>query len=436
MSDVVDSTALAPNDPPAMGRAMMIKGLSPTLPERGKIKIGAKGPVRKSAQGNEFQPPQKLDHFVITTIERGPDGNFVRDAAIHKMYGDKPTEIPVRLIYDDPALNFPTRYAAFKGRTLWCAGDGEKARRLGEDAKHHEVSCPCPRQAPGYNGTDKCKMNGMLSVLIDGAGGVGGVWKFRTTSYNSVVGLLSSMAFIRGITGGPLANIPLFLVVRPKQATAPDGKQQTVYIVSLEFRGDLDELRDTGHRIALDRAKTHVSIQHIEEEARRLLLAPPDDAPLPGDNARDVVEEFYPEQVGAPGPSTAAVMPPQQGPKPASKLDALQEILDGAGLDEPPAKNDAPPPTDDGWPGPDPATMKPLVIDVPSKATGSDPDFPAWLALAAAAIDSAPSAAWLDEWCDIHRVILGNLRSIGPKAKKAHDALIDRIEARKKAVAA
>lgn len=429
MSDVAESGALTTSGPPAMGRAMMIKGLSPALPERGKIKIGSKGPLTKSRGGAEFQPPQKLDHFVITTIDRGADGNFVRDAAMHKLYGDKPTEIPVRLIYDDPALNFPTRYAAFKGRTLWCAGDGEKARRLREDGKHEEVQCPCPRQAPGYNGTDKCKMNGMLSVLIDGAGGVGGVWKFRTTSYNSVVGLLSSMAFIRGVTGGPLANLPLFLVVRPKQATTPEGKQQTVYIVGLEYRGDLDDLRKAGHRIALDRAKTHVSIEHIEEEAKRLLLAPPDDKPLPGDNIIDVVEEFYPEQFGA--ARTITVAQAQTADRPASKLDALDELLGAANIDEqPPAGNEPPPPADDGWPG-DSTAEGPALIEVPEKA-GGGPDFAAWLQLAAPAIAGAPDASWLDVWRDKHKVILGNLRNLGPKAKRAHDALLDRIEARKR----
>src|SRR4051812_12962875 len=46
-------------------RVLMVRNLRPGLPERGKIKIGVKGEVRKSKGGNEFQPPQKLDHFVI-----------------------------------------------------------------------------------------------------------------------------------------------------------------------------------------------------------------------------------------------------------------------------------------------------------------------------------------------------------------------------------
>jgi Recombination directionality factor-like len=307
--------------PPRVLRPMMIRNLVPTLPERGKLKIGAKGAMRQSRNGNEFQPPQKLDHFVITTLERGADGNFKRDEAMHARYGDKPKLLPVRLLYDDPVLNFPTRYAAFKGRTLWCSGDGEQAMRLSDDGKSHQaVACPCPRQEQGYKGPDKCKMNGVLSVLLDGAGGVGGVWKFRTTSFNSVVGLASSMSFIRTVTGGPLANIPLQLHVSPKQVTDPDGRQQTVYVVGLTFNGDMDQLQLKGREIALERAKVHVSIEHIEEEARRVLaLAPPVNAPLPGDDASDIVEEFYPEQV-----DTGPADPPPARPTRDQFLETLR----------------------------------------------------------------------------------------------------------------
>lgn len=277
---------------------MMIKGLTPSLPERGHVKIGMKGKTITSRGGNEFQPPVKLDYFIVTGLDRDDTGNFRRDEAIHKRIGDKPKDIPVRLLYDDPILNFPTRYACYVGKVLWCSGDGEIAARMTPDNKARtEVACPCPRKEPDYTGKDKCKMNGNLSMLIDGVGGVGGVHKFRTTSYNSITGLLSSLSFIKSVTGGVLANIPLNLTVRPKQAMTPEGQQQTVYVVGAEYPGDIRELQQQGHQIALDRATTHMSIELIENEARRLLSAPID-VPLPGDDNSDIVEEYYPEQMG------------------------------------------------------------------------------------------------------------------------------------------
>lgn len=411
------------------GRSMAIKGLTPSLPERGKIKIGQKGAMRKSGGGKEFQPPQKLDHFVVTNMARGADGNFVRDDAIHGKLGAKPVEIPVRLIYDDPTLNFPTRYACYQGRKLWCAGDGETARRLTVDGKDREtVSCPCPRQDPAYTGADKCKMNGSLAVLIEGAPGVGGVWKFRTTSYNSIVGILSTMAFIRGVTGGPLGNIPLMLVVRPKQAADPSGQAQTIYVVSLEYRGDIDDLREKGHQIALDRATTHVSIQHIEEEARRLLLGAPDNAPLPGDDAEEVAEEFYPEQAAE---GATIIMPPQAG-RPASKLDALATVTaeptnaePAPASDDTPAPQDGPSEMDDDFPGDRPSYAVPLG----TKDNGK-PDYSAWLLAVADRIKAAPDPATLTLIANANGDILSDIRGLGPTGQKNHKWLSDVFDAR------
>ncbi len=347
---MADQTVLPPARPQ---RPMMIKGLTPSLPERGKIKIGMKGAMMTSRAGNEFQPPKKLDHFVITTMERDDTGNFKRDVAAHKEYGEEPTDIPIRLLYDDPTLNFPTRYAAYQGRKLWCSGDGETAQRLTPNNQGYEpVSCPCGRQDPTYEGKDKCKMNGALSALLENAGGIGGVWKFRTTSYNSIVGLLSSMAYLKALTGGPLANIPLNLTMRPKQAADPkSGAAVLVYVVGLEYAGSVTDLQKTGHQIALDRAKTHMSIEHIEDEARRILmLSPPTHTALPGDDNDDVVEEYYPEQVAeqrpaadmtqrhtiasANAPPATAAAPLEPAPEPVAEMVNPYPLVDESGVEE------------------------------------------------------------------------------------------------------
>lgn len=274
-------------------RGMFVKNLRPTLTERGKIKIGEKGKEIESRSGTKFQPPQKLDHFVITTLERGKDGNFVRDQDLHGKLGTKPTSIPIRLLFDDIEMNLQTRYVAFSGRNIWCHGDGESAIRDGEG----ERDCPCPNLERGYDEKrDKlgpvCKINGRLQVLIDGAAGVGGVWVFRTTSWNTIQGLVSSMALIANVTGGRLAGVPLDLTVRPKQATDPQGRQQTIYVVGLEYRGTIDELRDRAYQAALQDAQQGERLHRVHEYAAKLLEAPV----IPPDEAREVAEEFYPEQ--------------------------------------------------------------------------------------------------------------------------------------------
>lgn len=271
-------------------RVLMVKNLRPGLPERGKIKIGIKGEARKSKGGTEFQPPQKLDHFVVTTLRRGPDGNFVRDEALHRAFGDKPTELPVRLLYNDPWLNFQTSYAAFRGKMRWCSGDGETAQRMVAQGKVAVVDCPCERLDFGYSEPDKCKINGTLSVVVDGAEVIGGVWKLRTTSINTCQGIASSLAMISGMTGGILAGIPLTLTLQPKTATTPEGAMSTVYVVGMEYRGSADQLREIALRQAMADASYGERMRRLEDDARRLL-----EAPAVGGADLDTVEEFYPE---------------------------------------------------------------------------------------------------------------------------------------------
>lgn len=292
---------------PKQRNTMMIKNLCPGLMEMGKIKIGNKGQVRKSTSGTDWQAPQKLDHFLITTNERGADNNFILDDNLHRLFGESPKSIPVRLIYDDISLNFATRYICYYGKTVFCSGDGEEAQRLNADKKTYAARpCPCERQDPKFAGDvvngqikagqGKCKINGILSVIVDGAQTVGGVWKFRTTSYNSVVGILSSLALIQRITGGRLAGIPMNMTVSPKTVADPiSQKQQTIYVVGLQYAGTMDSLRDTGYQIALTEAKHGISMARIEEDARLMLTHTPT-AGLGDDLDQDVIEEFYPEE--------------------------------------------------------------------------------------------------------------------------------------------
>lgn len=273
---------------------LVIKGLCPGLPEVGKIKIGMKGRTITSKQGNQFQPPQKLDHFRITTLQRGQDGNYLVDSSIHKIIGEKPTRIKVRLLYDDPELNFPTRLTCYNGASLWCVGNNEIAFRSDGNTKK-EVPCPCERVSPEFNGRGKCKYNGVLSVILEDYQRIGGVWKLRTTSYNSVVNILSSMAMIQRITGGKLAGIPLELSVLPKTVNTPvTGQVQTIYVVGLEYRGSMLQLAEEGAKHAIAMAEQHEKIRRVEEYAKLELLS---HESIDDTDDQEIVEEFYPENI-------------------------------------------------------------------------------------------------------------------------------------------
>ena len=316
---------------------MAIKGLTPQLGERGKIKIGGLGDERKKTSGQgTYMLPVKYDHFVITTMQRDAAGRFMPDDALMKMVnpgGAKLVELPVRLLYDDIDLNFMTRYSAYQGSRCWCSGDGEEAQRLtGENGKYAPVPCPCERLAQDYKGQPRCKPLGTLQVLLEGVDRVGGVWKFRTTSWNTVNAILSSLALIKTLTGGPLAGIPLTLVLSPKTVQTPDGKSMVAFIVSIEFRGPEQQLAEIGYEIALRRIKRQVKMETVEVEARKLLMLPHME---PAPEQADTAAEFYPDpeadKPASPGPAHGKKKSPatqSPGPEPEHQAEAGTQSQD------------------------------------------------------------------------------------------------------------
>jgi hypothetical protein len=295
----------------------MIKNLTPRPAEKGRIKIGGLGDERKKKDGSgTYMLPVKYDHFEIVTMQRDAAGRFIKDSALmdrlmQAQNVQKLLEIPIRLLFDDPDLNFFTRYAAYSGKSIWCSGDGEEAQRIGKDGKFSPVQCPCEHLEATYAGQIKCKPLGNLRCLIEGVDRVGGIWSFRTTSWNTVNAILSSMALIRTITGGPLAGIPLKMVLAPKTVNTPDGKSMVAYIVSLEYRGAEEKLAELGYEIARRRAEHQIRMDMVEVEARKLLVAPHQE---PVELQAETAAEFYPDTGEAPDTKKSPPPSPQEAP--------------------------------------------------------------------------------------------------------------------------
>lgn len=320
----------------------MIKNLTPQLAERGKIKIGGLGEERKKKGKDEtYRLPEKYDHFVITTMQRDSAGRMIPDKALMDQVKEKTgttgklTEIPVRLLYDDIELNFQSRLSCYVGNRCWCSGDGEFAQRLGQgrvedekdpgkyrEAKANEygtVPCPCERLEATFSADKgRCKPMGTLQVLLEGIDRVGGVWKLRTTSWNTVKAVLSSLSLIKTITGGPLARIPLCLVISPKTVTVPGtGQSQVVFVVSLEYRGSEEELAEVGYGIAKRRMEHQVRMDSIELQAQKLLVAPHEEQPQ---EQEETAKEFFHEAADAVEPA-----PPETSPSESSKAGQKEE---------------------------------------------------------------------------------------------------------------
>jgi len=258
-----------------------IKGMSTQLCECGKIKIGKKGASKTSQQGNSFRQPQKLDHFLVTTTAKTAEDDFEEDAEIMSILGDNCKAIPVVLLYDEPALNFMTSLAYYDSAKCQCRGNGEVA------IKADGTQVECNPETCKFAKDKKCKPNGILSVVLQDAPRVGGVWKFRTTGWNSIRNLMSSIEFIHGLTGGRLAGLPLMLTLQPKSTIIPGTKTKTtIYMVNLEFRGTMGELIER----ATTRLNSPEQIAQIEAKATEMLTVPES-----SEECQDVQDEFYPD---------------------------------------------------------------------------------------------------------------------------------------------
>ena len=325
----------------------MIKNLTPRLPEMGGIRTGTKGEEVVSGDGKKWRLPKRLSHYLITTPERDEKGTLILDTDLMESlkHSDKAivdadgnlTGIPIRLLYNDISLNFPTRYACYTGNKCVCSGDGEKAKT--RDGR--EVKCPCKQLEPTYEGKDKCRANGRLTCIIDGALMFGGCYVLRTTSINTVKQILGSLLLYHTATSGMLSFIPFLLVLKPMTTTIPTtGQLTTVYISSILYNGSPLELKKEALSIAKEHSQLLVEMKQVEASARQLIKYEVESE----QEQADIQQEFYPD---------AIEVPAEQKPEP--ELDKEPE---------PPAEQE---------PEQEPEDVKPETTD-PEKPAEQKPD--------------------------------------------------------------
>ena len=191
----------------------MLKGLAITPPVLGRISIG------RIVEKNGKRLPEKDDQFTITTQVQTHNG-WVRhpfDEALRKSSGGKLRSIPVRMLFNEPALNLRAEYSAFDretGRPM-CVGNGENCRRVARDDIETLV-CPSPSGC-GFGQKSGCKPYGRLNVVL-GEDELG-TFIFRTTSYNSIRTLTARLRYFHAVSGGLLATMPMELRLRGKSTT-------------------------------------------------------------------------------------------------------------------------------------------------------------------------------------------------------------------------
>ena len=266
----------------------MLKGLAITPPVLGRIAIG------KVVERNGKRLPEKDDQFTLTSQVQY-DGQWLLhplDKELRNSTTDKLRSIPVRLLFNDPQLNFRAHYALFdrsSGRPL-CVGDGEQCKRRTQDGIQ-SLPCPSPDGCPLAQG-GHCKPYGRLNVSIGDEDALGS-FVFRTTGYNSIRTLSARLEYFRALSGDRLACLQLELRLRGKSTRQSHGTP--IYYVDLTLRQGMsveEALRDAR---ALDEARQEAGFDQaaLDHAARNgLANGAFEDT---DEESGQVLEEFYPD---------------------------------------------------------------------------------------------------------------------------------------------
>ena len=282
---------------------------TPRMTELGKIKIGGKGEERQKKRGGTYRLPVKLDHFIITTLQRSAAGDLVEDADLMKQlaveYGDTDgllRQIPIQVLSNDIEDIMQTRYVWYAGRRVGAKSDGKEVTWYYKPSTLDPL--PVPKVEPfspkilehAKNGVKLFKTHTVFNcVIASEEARFGGVYKFRTTSVISGRQLYSSLLEVSTRTFGVLMGLPLRMVVRPMQVT-PEGKATTIYIVHVELHA---KSLQAVQRQALDQMKVFADHRDqlivVQQRYKGLLTAPGDE----GDTQEitDISEEFCPEPI-------------------------------------------------------------------------------------------------------------------------------------------
>lgn len=265
----------------------MLKGLSITPPTVGRISIG------RVVEKNGKRLPQKDDQFTITSQVQMGDGWVLHplDEKLRKEAGGKLREIPIRLLFNDPALNLRAAYSLFDretGRPV-CVGNGETCRRTTK-AGTEVLPCPGPDTCAFAKGG--CKPYARFNVVIGDDDALGS-FVLRTTSYNTIRTLAARMEYFRAASGNLLACMSLELKLRGKSTTM--SFHTPIYYVDLVVREGLS-LEDTvaqAKELDVQRKAAGFDQAALDEAARKGFANGgfeelEEDVPA-------VVEEFFPE---------------------------------------------------------------------------------------------------------------------------------------------
>ena len=296
----------------------MLKGLALTPPVVGRIAIG------KVVIKDGKRLPEKDDEFTITTQVQARDGWLLhpQDSQLRKTAQMKLRSIPIRLLFNDPDLNFRAQYSLFDrgtGRPL-CVGNGESCKRATVSGVQ-TLPCPAPEGCE-LGAKAGCKPYARLNVRIGEEDELSS-FVLRTTGFNSIRTLAARLLYFQALSGNELSTLPLELRLRGKSTT--QSHRAPIYYVDLTTRtgSTLAQTLEAGRAEVATRQATGFDQAALDQAAKAGLAAGAFEES--SEEGAEVVREFYPDAAGKPVQGAAAI--PQRPGKGLALAAKLQQLV-------------------------------------------------------------------------------------------------------------
>lgn len=280
------------------------------LMEVGKIKIGKKGAERTTKTGANFRLPEKIDHFIITSNSRNDNGDLIIDQSIMKTLGPEPKEIPIYFLFNSIEENWKTWNGFYSGdgKCFCISQDAQTASRANVEETdingkmirrvmdtRNTIKCPgkdCEFQKKNEKNVQWCKPHGKLMVILPMAEQVGGVYVFRTTSWNTIANITSQLVYFQQITHNHIAGLPFIMRIFPKSVKYSDAgvmKSANIFEVGIFYKGNIKTLLSDAEKYT----------RAILSGENKLLELQSSIKPVQGiDEDTEIIQEFNPDIVG------------------------------------------------------------------------------------------------------------------------------------------
>lgn len=291
---VLRAGLVSPADQPRMAAG------APAI-ESAEALSGGSHPAKHTLQSKLARRAHEQRSSTAPTAVEAPGSAVLVEAFRPPPAGAKLRNIPVRLLFHDPALNLRANYTLFdraKARPV-CVGDGKSCKRRtaqGIETMPCEGPDLCALAIEGG-----CKPFGRFHARIDHPENLAdamSTFVLRTTGINSLRTLLTRMQYLQAASGGLLAYLPLELRLRAKSTA--QSRRTPIYYVDLGIRDGLPLDVAIGQAIQADAyaRKTGYDQQALEVAARKgYALGLFEELEQ---EATDIAREFYPPGEGGP----------------------------------------------------------------------------------------------------------------------------------------